>query len=704
MQLVSGSSSSTTLPASVLFSAVMEPGGLALFVNSTEDHFPALPYYVFGFGKDSGSNHLDQVLDTPCNNTDLWLSSNGSQLIMQQRIASSRTCNVTVAKQFGPNISVDYLRLELDGNLQGYKFTNKVWTEVYDLFPSKSLGVCHLPGICGPYGICSSDNGSFKCSCPGNSSSNDVFLPMNNSDLTQGCKLLLPLNCSTGQYFIELQGADYFANDAISHNTSLRSKEDCLQSCASNCSCAAAFYRSDMQACYHYEQVLYSIIQSANLSYVAFLKVQNISAAPISAATGPNRPILTKTSFIVGIGLGSFAALVCVILSGLLYRRRKKRLGTMALEDDFSEGALPGQPIRFSFTELQEATQKFNCKLGVGGFGSVYKGTLSDGSPIAVKQLECARQGYKEFRTEVIDLGRNANHQNLVRLVGFCAEGSHRLLVYEYMPNGSLDAWIFHRPNEATTRFLNWNTRFQIARDVARGLVFLHEDSREKIIHLDVKPQNILLGDKLVAKLSDFGQCKLMEQDESRVLTHMRGTPGYMAPEWLLHTSATEKSDVYSFGMVLLELLGGRKNVDLSKPREGWYFPALAARMYEEGREREIMDERLQGIFMEDEKQFKEARRVMQTAFWCIQEEPKLRPTMGRVLLMLEGDNEMVEPPLHFQFATGSDQRSPQIRNTKNSLGCLNILGSGEPFTNIQNEWSGGLYLDDCSLLLSARD
>lgn len=403
---------------------------------------------------------------------------------------------------------------------------------------------------------------------------------------------------------------------------------------------------------------------------------------------------MSRTVLIVGISVGCTVALIfCLLISALcIHPKRKQIFGHMAMEKDDLLGTLPG---RFTFRELQQATLEFNCKLGVGGFGSVYKGTLSDGSFVAVKQLESARQGYKEFCAEVMALG-NVNHHNLVRLRGFCAEGSHRLLVYDYMANGSLDAWIFRRPTEAPAPFLDWNTRFQIALDVARGLAFLHEDLGENIIHLNIKPQNILLDEKFRAKLSDFGLSKLMDQDESRVITHMRGTPGYMAPEWLLHTSASEKSDVYSFGVVLLEILSGRKNVDLSKQRESWYFPALAARRYGEGKEREVMDERLDGKM--DENQFGQARRMMQTAFWCIQEDPSKRPAMGKAVLMIEGSKEVLEPPLAF-FQSGQAHDLPI---GSSSHGYLNISSSSNR-SSMTSAWLGS-QVDDCSLLLSPRN
>jgi len=174
------------------------------------------------------------------------------------------------------------------------------------------------------------------------------------------------------------------------------------------------------------------------------------------------------------------------------------------------------------------ASSHFSIKLGAGGFGSVFKGKIGK-ETIAVKRLEGVEQGMEEFLAEVETTGR-IHHFNLVRLVGFCAEKSHRLLVYEYLSNGSLDKWIFQQSPVFT---LSWKTRRHIILAIARGLSYLHEECEEKIAHLDIKPQNILLDDRFNAKVSDFGLSKMINRDQSKVMTRMRGTRGYLAPEWL---------------------------------------------------------------------------------------------------------------------------------------------------------------------------
>ena len=214
-----------------------------------------------------------------------------------------------------------------------------------------------------------------------------------------------------------------------------------------------------------------------------------------------------------------------------------------------SEG---GNLVAFKYGDVRSATRNFSEKLGGGSFGSVYKGTLPGGGvAIAVKKLEgrlCV--GEKQFRNEVRTIGV-IQHVNLVRLRGFSSRGSERLLVYDHMPNGSLDKALF---GGAAAPALSWRARFQIALGAARGLLYLHEGCRDCIIHCDIKPENILLDKDLVPKVADFGLAKLLARDFSRVLTTVRGTIGYLAPQWISSVPITAKADVYSYGMVLLEI------------------------------------------------------------------------------------------------------------------------------------------------------
>ncbi|RVW82317.1 G-type lectin S-receptor-like serine/threonine-protein kinase SD2-5 [Vitis vinifera] len=222
------------------------------------------------------------------------------------------------------------------------------------------------------------------------------------------------------------------------------------------------------------------------------------------------------------------------------------------------------------------------------------------------------------FLAEVETIG-GIHHLNLVRLVGYCANKSNRCLVYEYMFNGSLDKWIFHRNKELA---LDWQTRRKIILDIAKGLSYLHEECRQKIIHLDIKPQNILLDESFNAKVSDFGLSKLMDRDQSQVVTTLRGTPGYMAPEWLI-SAITEKVDVYSFGIVTLEILCGRRNLDHSQPEEDKYLLSLFKRKAEEDQMLDLVDKYSEDMQLHGE----EAVELMRLAAWCLQNDNGLGAT-----------------------------------------------------------------------------
>ncbi|XP_022730656.1 probable receptor-like protein kinase At5g20050 [Durio zibethinus] len=351
------------------------------------------------------------------------------------------------------------------------------------------------------------------------------------------------------------------------------------------------------------------------------------------------------------------AVFVCTVIRGRYHRRRRlleKKLVSegqeLRIEYSFLR-KVAGVPIKFRHKELVDATDNFQALLGQGASASVFKGILSDGTSVAVKQIEGEEHGEKEFKSEVAAIA-SVQHVNLVRLMGYCClPGGPRFLVYEFIPNGSLDSWIF--PGRETRNrpggCLSWDLRYRVAIDVAKALSYLHHDCRSRILHLDVKPENILIDENYRAIVADFGLSKLMGKDESRVITTIRGTKGYLAPEWLLEHGVSEKSDIYSYGMVLLEMIGGRRNVTViengpDKSQRKWqYFPKIVRDKLREGKLIEAVDQRLVeagGII--DERQVK---RLVHVALWCIQERAKLRPSMAQVVEMLEGRVAVDEPP-----------------------------------------------------------
>ncbi|CAN6482772.1 unnamed protein product [Victoria cruziana] len=289
----------------------------------------------------------------------------------------------------------------------------------------------------------------------------------------------------------------------------------------------------------------------------------------------------------------------------------------------------------FSFHELSDATSGFSPRniLGQGGFGCVYKGRLTDGREVAVKQLRTgSTQGEREFRAEVETISR-IHHRHLVSLVGYCIDYDQRLLVYEYVPNNTLD---YHLHGERRP-VMDWKTRAKIAAGAARGIAYLHEDCHPRIIHRDIKSSNILLDGKFEAQVSDFGLAKLTLDADSHVTTRVMGTFGYLAPEYASSGKLTDKSDVFSFGVVLLELITGRKPVDTSRPLGDeslveWARPLLQDAL-ESANFQHLADTRLDNNYDETEM-----FRMVEAAAACIRHSAELRPRMGQVARALSSE------------------------------------------------------------------
>ncbi|KAI4998173.1 hypothetical protein ZWY2020_053515 [Hordeum vulgare] len=327
-----------------------------------------------------------------------------------------------------------------------------------------------------------------------------------------------------------------------------------------------------------------------------------------------------------------------------------------------------GGPRRFSYAELKTATKDFTDEVGHGAYGTVFRGELPDRRAVAVKQLSGVGGGEAEFWAEVTIIAR-MHHLNLVRMWGFCADKDKRMLVYEYVPNGSLDKYLFSSSSSAAPSggsggdqgeqsseqgqqqkvMLDLHTRYRIALGVARAIAYLHEECLEWVLHCDIKPENILLEDDFCPKVSDFGLSKLTSKKEKVTMSRIRGTRGYMAPEWVIHREPiTAKADVYSFGMVLLEIVSGRRNYGFrqeSVGSEDWYFPKWAyEKVYVERRIEDIMDPRILLTVDDDADSVATVERMVKTAMWCLQDRADMRPSMGKVAKMLEGTVEITDP------------------------------------------------------------
>ncbi|KAG8066302.1 hypothetical protein GUJ93_ZPchr0004g38975 [Zizania palustris] len=351
-----------------------------------------------------------------------------------------------------------------------------------------------------------------------------------------------------------------------------------------------------------------------------------------------------------------------------------------AIEGDDSE-----HRVRiFSYSELRRATHDFSGanKIGEGGFGPVFRGVLRDGTPIAVKVLSStSRQGVREFLTELTAIS-DIKHENLVTLVGCCAEGSHRILVYNYLENNSL-AQTLLGTRCSGIRF-DWKTRVKIAVGVARGIAFLHEEIRPPIIHRDIKASNILLDKDLTPKISDFGLARLLPPNATHVSTRVAGTLGYLAPEYAIRGQVTKKSDIYSFGVLLLEIVCGRCNTNTRLPHEDQFLLERTWVHYEQERLDEIIDADLG-----DDLNVDEACRFLKIGLLCTQDAMARRPNMITVVRMLIGEKKLpvhkiTRPAMITDFADLKVSTSGQHRGheTRSSTTRSYSTTEEEPFSS----------------------
>ncbi|XP_030458821.1 G-type lectin S-receptor-like serine/threonine-protein kinase At1g34300 [Syzygium oleosum] len=324
------------------------------------------------------------------------------------------------------------------------------------------------------------------------------------------------------------------------------------------------------------------------------------------------------------------------------FRRSTLRRGTNSVAPTFSTIVVDkilddiDRPIRFSSQQLRIATCNFSHLLGAGSFGAVYKGTFLNGLSVAVKVLNGSsdKKIEDQFLAEVTTIGRT-HHMNLVQLYGFCFDRNLRALVYEFMHNSSLDRLLFSADKD-----IEWEVLHNIAIGTAKGITYLHEECHQIIIHYDIKPENILLDANFCPKVADFGLAMLCNREKTHVtMTGGRGTPGYAAPEMWMPFPVTQKCDVYSFGMLLFEILGRRRNLDVNLPDSQEWFPRWVWKKHGKRRFSDVMI--ACGI---QENCREKAERMAMVALWCVQCQPESRPSMSFALKMLEGSVEIPMP------------------------------------------------------------
>ena len=519
--------------------------------------------------------------------------------------------------------------LDVDGIFRLYSHT---YSSVSLLWPALSSS-CEVKGFCGFNSFCTQDDNKTVCRClPGHD-----FVDLNQRSL--GCqKNFSEARCIGGKGnadFYYMSTMENMVWGDIAYFAAPMSIQECSRSCLEDCNCGGALLKNN--ACEKQKPPLRYVRRDISSGYTAVLKV---GLKPILK----KQPVVSNTIVITSkIAMVQIVLVTSgfTILSGValaIFGRFVFKIRVLMYNWLLENGSL-GLPKEvtlrlFTYNELNRATNGFKEELGKGSFGAVYKGSLNKGKKlIAVKRLEkLVEEGEREFRSEMRAIGR-AHHKNLVRLLGFCAEDSKRLLVYEYMSNGSLADLLFK-----AIWHPDWSERLRIALDVARGILYLHEECEAPIIHCDIKPQNILMDDFWTAKICDFGLAKFLMPDQTRTFTGARGTRGYVAPEWHKNIPISVKADVYSYGIVLLEIVCCRKNIDINASTaeeivlSSWVYKCFAAR-------------ELNKLVVGEEVDKMSLEKMVKVGLWCIQDEPALRPSMKSVILMLEGITEIAIPP-----------------------------------------------------------
>ncbi|KAM5584982.1 hypothetical protein ABKV19_004389 [Rosa sericea] len=481
---------------------------------------------------------------------------------------------------------------------------------------------------------------------------------MNPADLGLSCKITLmvlvsPPPTPTDKYTKSCQGI--YKQLAYGFEISWLDYECTGKNCGQNGQCVLNYNKTGVECGYYiqaetprYMKIVKPIIQKLLDAVHPIYEPFNLGKYfPLYYNNKENHQLVVCVVVYSGILLAAKLSLGSPFIAALLMHKWQTRhLSMYDNIEDFLQSNNNLMPVRYSYSDIKKMANGFKDKLGEGGFGTVYKAKLCSGRLVAIKMLSKSKTNGQDFINEVATIGR-IHHVNVVRLIGFCVDRSNRALVYDFMSNGSLEKYIFSQQGAIS---LSCEKIFEIAVGVARGIQYLHQGCDMRILHFDLKPHNILLDENFTAKISDFGLARLYPLDNSIVsLTAARGTIGYMAPELFYKNigGVSYKADVYSFGMLMLEMAGRRKNlnagIEHSSEFSQIYFPTWVADQLNQGKEIEI------GDATEDE--MKIIKKMIIVALWCIQMKPIERPSMSKVVEMLEGEIESLQiPPKPFLY------------------------------------------------------
>ncbi|KAM6542459.1 hypothetical protein CsatB_006906 [Cannabis sativa] len=558
----------------------------------------------------------------------LSLHPNG-QLELLNSTSKASVYTVHPADWIRPNNNVTFrLTIDVDGILRLYSRSlvqvNSSWNAEWNSTNNR----CDPTGLCGMNAYCLYDQHQRpNCTCL----SGHDFIDQSQKRL--GCERKSKIDyCKSDNHntvsVVEFNGV-LWENNSYSI-VPMNNKSVCEQDCLNDCNCEIAIYATN--TCNKLRLPLrYAKADQTNSYVVTMVKV-------LATTTGVTKGRSQRVQigiFISGIVLSCFGLMALAISIALIFKFRMWEY--RKITDQWHHDFLEDVAIRpYKFSELEKATEGFKHQVGQGAYGAVFKGVIPTNSfrrVVAIKRLEkMVADNEREFRNEMKVIGKT-HHKNLVKLLGYCYEGANRLLVYEFMKNGSLADFLFQSETKPT-----WEERAEIALNIARGMAYLHEECEIQIIHCDIKSENILMDEQACAKIADFGLSKLLMPDQTRTYTGLRGTRGYWAPEWHRNMPITVKADVYSYGIMLLEIVCCRRSVDMDVPENevvlaNWVYDCFVG-----GEMRKLVHE--------EDVESNELKKMIKLGLWCIQHEPSLRPSMKKVCMMLEGIVDIPTPPI----------------------------------------------------------
>ncbi|XP_024022037.1 G-type lectin S-receptor-like serine/threonine-protein kinase At4g27290 [Morus notabilis] len=556
---------------------------------------------------------------------------------------------------------ISFRKVNRSGSLQHLVLQNgsSEWATMYS-FPADQL--CEHYGYCGPNAVCTNSGSYAVCKCI------EGFTPRSQEEWmvlmwSKGCVRKTPLDCREGEGFVKVAAVKLPDLIEFWFNKSM-SLKDCKDACLKNCSCQA-YANSDVRnggnGCLMWFSDLVDVREKHVKGSDDDLYIR-LSSSEIKSISDGNKKKKLHTIFWASLSLGT------CIFGVALWCKTWKLCNRLKGKSNVEDVDLP----TFDLATIIAATNNFCTEnmIGAGGFGPVYQGQLSTGQEIAVKrQSKDSEQGLNEFKNEA-ELIAKLQHRNLVALLGCCIQKEERILIYEYMPNKSLDHYIFDGERCMT---LPWNKHFDIIRGIARGLLYLHQDSKLQIVHRDLKASNILLDNNLNPKISDFGLARTFRDDEKEARTRrIVGTYGYMSPEYAIDGKFSVKSDVFSFGVLLLETVSGKKNRRFKHPDHYHNLSGHAWLLWNEGKALDLMDACFEDSYIESQ-----VLRCIQVALLCVQRFPYDRPTMSSVVFMLENDGAVLrqpkEPGFFIERSPNDECSTSRIEEDSHSVNVMSV-------------------------------